>query len=194
MRKYLLPVILVSAFILQSEFIIADCSVLPSFNRIGSTLKSIGKSAVQKQQLTASSDITTAQKNIEKLKQEKEKLEKQLVTINSRINQQEKALGSAQSNIKQANTSVSQVNKAKEQNRVNEIDQKISLESQKLELKKLQLAYKAKLETELPGIPNILERKAKLKEFSNSANSLKKSGADFETIMITLKENFELGD
>ena len=192
MKKYLLPVMLISIVALQPEFVVSDCSALPSFNSLKAKVRGVGKSSAQKQQITAGGDIATAQKNIKKLNAEKTKLENELRIINAEINQQQGILTSAQSNLNSANALVEQENILKENNRINQINQKTSKENQKLELKKLQLEYKSKLEIESPGISNTFNRQKKLKEFTKSANDLLSSGTDFETIITTLKTQYGL--
>jgi len=191
MRKYLLPVMLISVIAFQSEFVVSDCFALPS-NNIGAKIKSIGKSSAQKEQITASGNIATTKENIEKLDKERTKLENQLKVIDTKINQQREILASAQSSLNSANALVEQENIEKENNRINQINQKTSKEKQKLELKKLQLEYKSKLEIESPGISNTFNRQKKLKEFTKTANNLVKFGANFESIKDRLKTKYGL--
>ncbi len=191
MRK-LLVIILMSAAILQSDFVMTDCMAVPSFSQLGAKFKGVGKSDAQKQQLIASSDVTVTQNNINKLKQEKLKLEKQLGYVNTKIMQEQGKLKQSKNDLNSASESVSNEKLAKENARINKITQKELIEQQKLELKSLQAKYKAMLEIKYPGIKNLVKRQSELKKFNNRANVLIKSGTDFQIIKETLKSEFSI--
>lgn len=190
MKKLLISPLMVIAC-LQLNFVVTDCSAYVPKTKFGTALAGIGKSAAQKQQIMANSDVSIAKNNIAKLEKDKRELETKLANTNFKIQQETEKLGKVQQNLSSANQLVSEEQDKKEKARVDNINQKSSIESQKLELKKLQLEYKTKLEIIYPRkLLDAGTRQTEMKKFNSRANSLIKSGTDFKTLVSTLRDEF----